>query len=219
MRRAPDLIVVCAGGHGRVVIDVLRRAGQTVAAMIDADARLHGTKIDGVPVIGGDEAVFARSTEEVVLVNGLGNIPTTARSDLDRRRALFERFASRGYKFAPVISRDAIISNSAVLEGSCHVITGAILHPGVVVGNDAIVNTGACVDHDCRIGPHAHVAPGAILSGGVVVERECHIGAGAVILQNIRIGAGAIVGAGAVVVEPVPAGAAVLGSPARAKLS
>jgi sugar O-acyltransferase (sialic acid O-acetyltransferase NeuD family) len=215
MKRPPDLIVICAGGHSRVVIDVLQRAGQIVAAVIDADTARHGQKIDGIPIIGGDDAIFARSTDEVVLVNGLGNIPMTGSSDLDRRRALFERFSSRGYTFAPVISRDAIVSKSAVLIGACHIITGAILHPGVVVDNDAIVNTGAIVDHDCRIGAHSHIAPGAVLSGGVIVEPECHIGAGAVILQNIRIGAGAIVGAGAVVVEAVPAGATVLGSPAR----
>jgi acetyltransferase-like isoleucine patch superfamily enzyme len=47
------------------------------------------------------------------------------------------------------------------------------------------------------------------------VEIGASIGSGATILGGVRIGAGAMVGAGAVVVEDVPAGATVVGNPAR----
>ena len=41
------------------------------------------------------------------------------------------------------------------------------------------------------------------------------IGSGAVILAGVTIGAGALVGAGAVVTRNVPAGAVMVGNPAR----
>jgi len=211
-----EIIVVCAGGHGRVVIDILRRAGHAVAAVVDINPRLHGSTLDGVTVIGNDDAVFARKTADVMLVNARGNLPKRGAGGLDGRRQVYERFTARGYKFMQVLSRDAVISAAAMLEDSCHVITGAIIHPGAVIGRDAIINTGARVDHDCRIGAHSHIAPGAILCGNVTVGAECHIGAGAVVTQNITIGPGALVGAGAVVVADVAPGATVLGSPARA---
>ena len=215
MSTAPDIIVVCAGGHGRVVIDVLRRGGETVAALVDADPRLHGQSIDGVPIIGGDEAVMARPVADVMLVNALGNAPVRGDSRLSGRRRLFERFVAAGYRFRSVVSRDAYVSPAAILDGACHIITGAIVHPGAVIGLDVIINTGARIDHDCRIGAHSHIAPGAILCGGVVLGAECHVGAGATIVQNIRVGAGAVIGAGAVVLADVAPGVAVLGVPAR----
>jgi 2,3,4,5-tetrahydropyridine-2-carboxylate N-succinyltransferase/tetrahydrodipicolinate N-acetyltransferase len=47
------------------------------------------------------------------------------------------------------------------------------------------------------------------------VEDEVLIGAGAVVLPRLRIGRGAVVGAGAVVTRDVPAGAVMVGQPAR----
>ena len=59
------------------------------------------------------------------------------------------------------------------------------------------------------------VAPGATLCGVVHVGINGWIGAGATVLPRVRIGADAIVGAGAVVTRDVPAGATVVGIPAR----
>jgi acetyltransferase-like isoleucine patch superfamily enzyme len=49
----------------------------------------------------------------------------------------------------------------------------------------------------------------------VLVEADVWIGAGAILLPGVRIGRGAVVGAGAVVTRDVPAGAVVMGVPAR----
>jgi acetyltransferase-like isoleucine patch superfamily enzyme len=54
-----------------------------------------------------------------------------------------------------------------------------------------------------------------IVAKQVVVEDDVWIGIGAIILKGVRIGQGAKVGAGAVVTKDVPAGATVVGNPAR----
>jgi acetyltransferase-like isoleucine patch superfamily enzyme len=48
-----------------------------------------------------------------------------------------------------------------------------------------------------------------------VVRRRASIGTGAILLAGVTVGEGALVGAGAVVTRDVPAGATVMGNPAR----
>jgi UDP-perosamine 4-acetyltransferase len=210
-----EIIILGAGGHGRVLIDVLRRAGRTITAATDADPTRHGQTFDGVPIIGGDDAVLAKSKDKVLLVNGQGNTPHRGDSGLKLRRELFLRFAERGYQFLNVVSPDAVVSATATLGHGCQILTGVIVHPGTKVGDNAVLNSAASVDHDCIIGAHSHIAPGTVLCGGVKVGASSHVGAGAVVIPNMKIGANAVVGAGAVIVSDVADGATVLGAASR----
>jgi acetyltransferase-like isoleucine patch superfamily enzyme len=85
------------------------------------------------------------------------------------------------------------------------------------IGDFAIVNTGATVDHDCYLGTGVHIMPGATVAGEVRIGDFATVGSGAVVLPRVTIETGAIIGAGAVVTEDVPAGTTVVGVPARAK--
>jgi acetyltransferase-like isoleucine patch superfamily enzyme len=53
------------------------------------------------------------------------------------------------------------------------------------------------------------------VSKPVVIEDDVQIGIGAIVLKGVRIGRGARVGAGAVIAADVPAGAVMVGNPAR----
>jgi len=210
-----DIIVLCAGGHARVVIDILRRSGHAVAALADNNSALHGTMLDDVQIVGADSEILARDPKSVVLFNALGNTPKSGDNALSSRRKLFEKFKNKGYAFVQVISPQAVVSERARLGEGCHIITGAIVHPGCSVGANTIINTGAQLDHDCQIGDHSHIAPGAVLGGTVCVGHGCHIGAGAIVVQGLTIGDGAVVGAGAVVIKDVAPGTTVVGNPAK----
>lgn len=210
-----DITVVGARGHARVLIHLLQESGTPPTAITDIDARLHGTDVYGVPIIGGDDAILAQSPEDIVLVNAVGNAPGSGQSGLGLRRALFESFKDKGFEFASVISGDVVVSSKASLGEGVQAITRATIHPGVNIGDNTIVNTGASLDHDCWVGSHSHIAPWAVLCGGVTVGDECHIGARAVLVPGIQVGTGAVIGAGAVVISDVAPGTTVVGNPAR----
>lgn len=204
------VIVLGAGGHAKVLIDALQRAGVEIAGATDADPGKCGKSLLGVTVFGGDDVLGRYLPDSVRLVNGLGSV----RVDGARRR-LFERFKDQGYQFAAVVHPSAIVAPDVVLAEGAQVMAGAVVQTGSRIGKNAIINTRAAVDHDCRIGEHAHIAPGATLSGAVEVGDGAHVGTGASIIQGIRIGRDCLVAAGAVVVGDVRDGAKVAGVPAK----
>ena len=204
-QQARPIIVVGAGGHAAVVLAALRMLDLHVLGVVDKVAIPGGKGPYGVAQLGDDDAVMRYGPSEILLANGIGSVsPSTARRDAG------ERFAAKGYRFATMVHPRAWVADGAALEEGVQVMAGAIIQPRVHIGIGTIINTGACVDHDCQIGNWVHVAPGATLCGGVEVGSGAHIGAGAVVIQSIRIGENAVVGAGAIVVRDVPAATTVV---------
>jgi UDP-perosamine 4-acetyltransferase len=184
-----------------------------LVACTDPRAELHGSDLDGVPIVGDDDLLpRLRADGVVAAVMGVGAVGDNA-----LRARLFEAVAAHGFAFPPVVAPDAAVAPSATVGEGSVVLTRAIVGPGTILGRNVIVNTGAIVEHDCTLLDHVHVASGAVLGGGVEVGELAHVGLGATIRQGIRLGERALVGAGAVVVADVPAGVTVVGVPAKAR--
>jgi serine O-acetyltransferase len=91
-----------------------------------------------------------------------------------------------------------------------------VVHPGVYVIHGQIVVDGFVEIHSgTTIAPFVTIGLRAADPRGATIERNVSIGTGAKIIGGVRIGEGATVGANAVVVRDVPAGATVVGAPAR----
>jgi sugar O-acyltransferase (sialic acid O-acetyltransferase NeuD family) len=201
------LVVLCAGGHARVVIEALRSRGLQPDAVTDRNAGRKGELIGGISIVGSDDVVLTMPAAETRLVIGLGNAASRLSSGLTGRRDMFERFASLGFAF-PVVSHATAVMASDVTPGEgAQIMAGAIVQPGARIGRNVLINSRALVEHDCEVGDHTHIAPAAVLCGGVVVGAEVHVGAGAVVLGGIKLGAGCIVAAGAVIAKDVEPGA------------
>lgn len=209
---ARDCVVLGAGGHARVLLDVFDASGLgRPHALLDADASRWGCELDGVPIAGGDGLLSQLIADGVKwFVVGVGSV-----GDCTVRRRLFEMGEAAGLRPLTLVHPSAVVSPSAEIRAGAQLLPGSIVNAGSRIGANVIVNSGAIIEHDCTVGDHAHVATAAALASTVWIGAGAHIGAGAVVRQCIRIGENAIVGAGAVVVSDVSADTVVVGSPAR----
>jgi len=210
-----DVVIIGAGGHGKVVADILRAgldAGTTAARPIgylDADPSLRGQTIAGLPVLGPVNLLSKLWQQKV-------RHAIVAIGDNRTRRRYGALLAEHGFEAASAIHPSAAVSGSSQLGHGVIVAAQAAICTEARIGDFSIINTAAVVDHECRVGQAVHIAPGAHLAGRVNVEDEAFVGRGANIIQCLTIGFGAIVGAGAVVTRDVAAGLTVVGVPAQA---
>ena len=155
----------------------------------------------GLPIIGNDESVFKYSSDEVLMINGIGSLPGKK-----RRWNLAITMRERGYQFSNVIHPNTTISSDLLLAEGVQIMAGVIIQPGSKIGQDSIINTGSHIDHDTVIGAQCHVGPGVTISGGVKIENNVHIGTGAKVIQGVTIGTGSVIAAGTTVYKDVPSG-------------
>lgn len=201
------LLLLGAGGHGRVVADAATAAGPWTEVTF-LDDRFPSLVTSGAwPVVGPFDEL------ERMAASVDGCVPAVGDSRL--RLILLDRAARAGVRIPTVVHPRATISPNAVLGEGTVAFAGSVVNPGATLGRGCIVNTGATVDHDCVLGDGVHVCPGAHLAGDVAVGAHSWIGIGAVAKQGIRIGSSVMVGAGAACVRDVRDGATVVGVPAR----
>lgn len=203
-KQASTLVILGAGGHGRVVADaaLAARAWQRVLATDRDSARWGHELLPGVPVLPLEQALAAGDAGFHVAI---GSAEARERETLQLgARAL-----------ASVVHPGAAVSPFAQVAPGCFVAAQGVVAPHARLRAGVIVNHGAVVDHDVDVGGFSHIAPRAALGGAVRIGRGVLVGAGALVLGGVVVCDGATIGAGAVVISPITAAGVYVGVPAR----
>lgn len=197
-------IIFGAGGHARVVLDMLRSSGFTPLCLVE-DLRRHES-LDGLQVLSADDPAWL----------GLASFRfVVAIGDNLVRANVFDRLIARGGLPQSVIHPHATVSTRSSIGPGSVVMAGAVVNPGACIGKNCIMNTGCSVDHDCHVADHVHLCPGVHLAGTVRIGAHTMLGTGACVTPGRSIGSGVVVGAGAVVVRDLPDNCSAYGNPAR----
>lgn len=202
-----SLLIIGAGGHGKVVADAALETGLWDEIIFLDDAWPEKRKNGSWDIHGKVDFLegWLKRCDSAVIAIGNNHL----------RVKLQSKLSEAGFKIATIIHPAASVSRFARIGAGTVVFANAVINADAEVGETVIINTAATIDHDCRLGNGVHVAPGANLGGGTTVGNNSWIGIGAVIRHYIAIGADVTVGAGAVVVSNISDGITAVGCPAH----
>ncbi len=199
----PDAVLVYGGGgHGQVLLELIRQAGRFRLAGVVDDRLPRGDFLLGVPVLGSGECLTEWRQKGVALaVNGVGGIGNPM-----AREGVFTQLEQAGFFFPALVHPRALVEPAATLHPGVQVLALAYVGPCVEVGFGSLLNVGAIASHHCRLGRVTNLSPGATLAGGVSLGDYTQIGMNATVNVNLNIGRHCLIGNGATVKADVPDG-------------
>lgn len=197
-----DVVIIGAGGHAKVVADIVQCAGDNVLGFLDGFT--SSTSFLGKPILGKDTDFEKYLNSYFVVAIG----------DPNARERIVKSMPNA--KWYTAIHPTAVISsiNTSIDEGTV-VMANAVVNPCAQIGKHCIINTSSVVEHDNKIDDYVHISVGAKLAGTVKVGARTWIGVGACVRNGIHICNDTMIGAGAVVVKNIEIPGTYIGVPAK----
>lgn len=167
------VVIIGAGGHGRVVID---------AALSDLNLEVIGFLDDG-------------DTEDILGVPKIGKI-----SDIENLKEYKFHIAIGNNKFRKELSEkigienlisiihlSAYIARDVEMGKGCYIGANSVINARSRLGNSTIVNTGSIVEHDCVLKDYSHLSYRVLLGSGVTIKEGVYIEMGEIVKRGIIV--------------------------------
>ena len=194
------IVILGAGGHGRVVADVARLFGYEKVMFLD-DSNNCAVKVSGKI---SDYPKYISDSDFFVAI-GNNTVREKITNDLIKNDA----------NIATIIHPSAVIGSRVKIGMGTVVMAGAVINCDTEIGAGVIINTCASVDHDCIVGDYCHISVGSHLAGTAEVGKASFIGAGATVINNVFICENCMIGAGALVVKDIKENGTYIGVPVK----
>ena len=170
-----EVIVIGAGGHGKVVVDA-------ILSNPESNVKIIGFLDDG-------------DIEEIAGIKKLGNISEWKKYQDKRfhiaignnefREKLAKEIGEE--KLITIVHKTAYVSSMSEIGVGSYIGAMVVINSETKIGKACIVNTGSIVEHNCEIGDYAHlsyrvlvgseskISTKTMLDMGKVLERKSNI--------------------------------------------
>jgi sugar O-acyltransferase (sialic acid O-acetyltransferase NeuD family) len=199
------IAIIGAGGHARVVYDIILKQQQFEVEAFFALSPQEDQFL-GHPLLEQELLYDHTLAAGVVAIGDNWIRAQVVKKILDQRA---------GFEFITAIHPSASIGYRAKVGPGTVVMPQVVVGPGTHVGSHCILNTSSAIDHDGRMEDYSSIAPGATLGGNVEVGEFSAISLGAQIIHGKRVGEHSVVGAGATVVQDIPSFKVAYGTPCK----
>ena len=173
-----NLLIVGAGGHGRVVAETAELEGRwdDIAFL---DDRTDVNMVLGHRIIGkmDDYDKFANQYEYAIVCIG----------ENEKRMELIDQILKVGFKVPVIIHPRASVSKYCEIGNGSVILAGVVINTGARIGMGCIINICSCVDHDCTVYDGVHVCSGAVVRSGCRIGGLSYIGAGSCVKSGTDI--------------------------------
>ena len=159
-----SLLIIGAGGHGKVVAEVAAACGYDNISFLDDNSE------EAIGKINEMKAFCSQFANAFV---GIGNNQF--------RNKMIKELLEIGYEVPVLLHPTAYVSKTAKISAGTVVEPLAIANTNSVIGKGCIVSVGAIVDHDTVLEDCVHVNAGAIVKSGAHVEENRKLEAGEII--------------------------------------
>lgn len=183
------VIIIGAGGHGKVIADIVLASGDDVVGFLDDRV---GASVKNFPWLGRIEEFRRFPDADFFAAVGSARI----------REGIVKKL--QGVRWYTAVHPHATISplDVEIGEGTA-VMAGAVVNPGSRIGRHCIINTSSVIEHDDRLSDFVHVSVGARLAGTVTVAERTWIGVGASVRNDLTICEDVMIGMGSVVIKDI----------------
>ncbi|HEY6160313.1 MAG TPA: acetyltransferase [Bacteroidia bacterium] len=174
------IVIIGAGGHGRVIADLL---------CLSAEYELVGFADDGLmkgaEVMEGKKVLAASSEKE--FLSSLATHFVVCLGNNSIRKKIVEDL-SGVMQAATLIHPSAVVSRHASLGAGTVVLANAVINAGCKIGINCIINSISLVDHDSVVGDHVHIAQGTVIGSNCRIAANFSSVPGQVIPSNSTAG-------------------------------
>lgn len=200
-------ILIGGGGHALSLLETLSDYNQ-----IAGYADMQPSKDMPIPYLGTDTDVLANYKPEEYDIQV--TLVYTSEVNLQLRKRIIERY--KNYHSHTFVASTAFVTRNSNLGEGCMVMEKAVVNRSSI-GKNAVINTGAIIEHNCTIGNNCFIGPGAVLCGGVSIGDNTFIGAGAIVRDDISIASDCTVGMGSLVIKDIIEAGVYCGQPAKSR--
>ncbi|MCB2357876.1 NeuD/PglB/VioB family sugar acetyltransferase [Clostridium estertheticum] len=173
-----DLLIIGAGGHGRVVLEAAELEGRWDNINF-LDDRTDVDMVLDHKIIGRMDDYKRNSKKYEYAIVCIGNN--------EKRLKLIKDILKVGYKVPVIIHPKAFVSKYSEVGYGSVVLAGVVINTGAKIGMGCIININSSVDHDCEVYDGVHVCSGAVVRSMCKVGRLSYVGAGAVVKSGTRL--------------------------------
>ena len=201
----------------------IKESKKSTPVKVYINGNLDGVDLDNVEVYGSNNFYVLYGESEIIselILNNKDRIKNF-RVENDRRNSAIPMLDLLAIDAR--IEPGAIIRDKVIIGKNAVIMMGAVINIGAEIGEGSMVDMNAVIGARGKIGKRVHLGAGAVVAGVLEppskspceIGDDVMIGANSVILEGVKIGNGSVVAAGSVVVNDVPAGVVVAGSPAK----